>query len=151
MVKLYCCSDSLTVADAEDEIHRTNFSLVQTTKHKDDSGKKYKGSPSQANQLVHSFWVSKEGNVEGITSLNSFPTSLSVRIILTAKMISKLQNNSQHWDCLDLPHSLSPRTELSPRRGLGYFHILECWSRGEEKEEVTNPHLYLKSNDLEVI
>ena len=89
--------------------------------------------------------------MEGITSLNSFPTSLSVRIILTAKMISKLQNNSQHGDCLDLPHSLSPGTELSPRRGLGYFHILECWSRVDGKEEVTNPHLYLESKGLEVI
>lgn len=45
--------------------------------------------------------------MEGITSLNSFPVSLLVRITLTAK-ISKLQNTSQHCDYLDLPRSLFP-------------------------------------------
>lgn len=76
-----------------------------------------------------------------------------VRIILTAK-ISKLQNTSQHCYYLDLPHSLFPgivvdRTLSLKRSKL--FRILEFWSRVEGKERVTNPHLYLERNDLEVI
>lgn len=41
-VKLYCCSDFHMVADAEDEVHHMNFSLVQDKKHNDDSGNKDK-------------------------------------------------------------------------------------------------------------
>lgn len=152
MVKLQCCSDPHMVADAEDEVHRVNFQLVQDVKHKDDSENKDKGSPLQANQLGHSFWVSKQGSLEGILSLKSFPISPLIRMILPAKITSsKLQNSSQRCKHLDLPHSLSPGTvvdgEFSPKRGLHYFHLLEYWSQGKGKEKVTNPHLLLESHN----
>lgn len=117
---------------------------------------KTKAVHSRQTNLGHSFWVSKQGSLEGISSLKSFPISPLIRMILPAKITSsKLQNSSQRCKHLDLPHSLSPGTvvdgEFSPKRGLHYFHLLEYWSQGKGKEKVTNPHLLLERHNWEEI